>query len=210
MSPLKLYRLSGISLLLGSFLILIGTIFRVLAGDSATSTLLASGWFLGAPGGMLTALGLPGIYARRASTMGVLGLLGAVCITLFSLIFGVFGGLLHGLVLPALEAQVPGILKNPPLSVGMAFLTGALLCAVGGVSLGISTIRAGSLPRPAGVLLIVGSLALLGHGLPYAEDAGVVLLTAGLAWLGLHTMSAPELRPISSADVAGSAAPARA
>ncbi|MDQ6695440.1 MAG: hypothetical protein M3014_13660 [Chloroflexota bacterium] len=206
MSSATLYRLSGISLLLGSLLIAIGTIIRVLAGDNPTSTFVASGWFLGAPGGMLVALGLPGIYARNAPSLSLMGLFGTAGITLFFLIFGVFGGLLHGLVLPALEGQVPGVTKNAPMGVGLAFLTGALLCASGGILLGIATIRAGGLPRWPGALIIAGALALLGHGLPHVEDAGVVLLTAGLAWLGLNTISAPETRAMSSSDVAGSAA----
>lgn len=193
MSSATLYRLSGVSLFLGCVLLVIGDLIRVASGTDPGNTLVASGWFLQAIGSMLVALGLPGIYLRQAADTGVPGLVGFIGTSLFFLIFGIFGGLLHGLVLPVLATEAPAVAKNAPAGVGLAFFSAALLVAIGSPSLGVATMRAGVLPRWAGALIIAGGLALfVGHPLPmHIEDAGLVLLLAGLGWLGLSLMSVP-------------------
>ena len=125
------YRLTGLGLLLGSILLAAGDIIRVLAGADPPNGRVASGWFILAVGAVLVVLGLPGMYASQMRETGRLGLLGFTGTAVFVLIFGVFGGLLHGLVLPGLVPQVPNIMSLRPASVELAFFSGALLGALG-------------------------------------------------------------------------------
>ena len=111
MSSAKLYRLGGLSVILGAALFIIGTVIRMPSGDDMTSTVLATGWFFYAPAAMLTALGLPAVYLRQAHAAGRLGMIGFVATTLHLLILGVFAGLLHALILPSLARQVPNLTR---------------------------------------------------------------------------------------------------
>jgi hypothetical protein len=177
-----LYRVSAVSLVLGCALLAIGDLTRVAIGDEPGNTLVASGWFLQAIGAMLALLGLPGIYVRQGAITAVTSLVGLIGISLYLFLFGIFGGLLHALVVPELVKE--GVTK--PLGVSLAFFAGALFAVIGSLSLGISTIRAGVLPRSVGILVIVGGLILFfGHPLGmHVEDLGLLLLMAGLGWVG--------------------------
>ena len=187
MSSARLSRFGGVSVSLGCMLLVIGDLLRVATGTDPGNMLVASGWFVQAVGAMLVALGLPAIYLRQAAETGAVGLVGFIGTSLYFLIFGIFGGLLHALVRPALA---PALAK--PAAVDLAFFVAALLVAIGGLALGVATIRAAVLPRQAGVLILVGALALfVGHPLPHIEDAGLVLLVVGLGWLGLSLIAVP-------------------
>jgi hypothetical protein len=177
-----LYRVSGLSLLVGCALLATGDLIRVAAGDDPGNKLVASGWFLQAIGAMLAVLGLPGTYVRQGALTAVASLVGLIGISLFLFLFGIFGGLLHALVVPELLQE--GVTK--PLGVSLAFLTGALFAVIGSLSFGIATIRARVLSRGAGILVIPGGLILFfGHPLGmHVEDLGLLLLMAGLGWAG--------------------------
>ncbi len=185
MSSEKLFRLGGSCLFLGCVALVIGTSIRVAAGTDPSNTLVVVGWFVQAIGAMFAALGLPAVYLRHAGITGRLGLLGFIGISLFLFIFGIFGGLVHALVVPVLAAKGTGMAVRPA-SVGLAFFVAALLVLTGSLSWGIASIRTRVLPRPAGILPILGGLALFfGHSLGHVEDIGLVALVAGLGWAGL-------------------------
>ncbi len=178
--PEGLTRWSTGGLLLGCGLLAVGDVVRIAAPDDVTSTLLAAGWVIQVPGAVLVLLGTPAVFARRAGALGRVGLLGVVALALFLLVFGVFAGLLHGLVLPAVAVQAPGV--EEPTSVLLVMVAGAVMGMLSTFLLGIATWRAGVLPRWAAGLMIVGGAAMLvGHGMPlHVEDDGLAVYLLGL------------------------------
>ncbi len=196
MSSTTLYRLSGLALLPGALLFLVGNVLStVLLSDTSlptqqSSTLYVSLTLLTFIGTALLLLGLPGILARQAARAGWLGLVG------FLLVF--LGGSL------SLSDTVVGLLTISWLSVNAphvmtqmfsenaAFFVyeavASLLLAVGGVLLGIATMRARVLPRWAGLLLIAAAvLNLIGFSLPdntIVTSVASVLLALAFGWFG--------------------------
>ena len=209
MATSTLQRLNGLCFLVGCAVLIIGTVMHALAVNDLTDPLLAAGWFVMALGAILIVVGLPGSYAQQARWGGLLGLLGFIGIIYFFLIIGIFAGLLHGLVLPGLATQVSGLDNLKPGSVEILLLSGAILGTLGSLLLGISTIRAGILPRWTGALIIVGGLTMFfGHGLPFhIEDAGLIIMVIGLSGMGWRLLS--EVAPPqanSGVELAGSRA----
>lgn len=200
MSSTILYRLSGISLLIGSLLVALGVIPIFFIGDSPTSTMAAPAALLRVLGGMLIVLGLPGMYVRQAERAGFLGLIGYLLTLLYILILGVAGDTINAFVLPFLASAAPALLKGSlPSGLETFFIIGQLLAFVGGTLLGIATLRAGVFSRWAGILLIVGAvLSFIGNFLlPIISTVGVVLFLVGLAWLGSGVLSyrQPVIQP---------------
>jgi hypothetical protein len=190
MSSTTLYRLSGISLLIGSLLLIIGDIPDFFSGNDPASAIAVSSSVIRLIGAMLIALGLPGIYSRFAGRVGVLGLIGFTC-TFFFFLMGVVSETIVIFTLPILLAH--GLLNGgaPPLGLLIISLAGALLALVGGILLGIAIIRAAISPRWAGVVLIVGGLIFaLGSALDLPiTNVGLILFAAALAWLALGMWS---------------------
>ncbi len=205
-STSRLYRLGGACLFAGCVVLVIGAGIRVSTGTDPSNTVAAAGWFVQAIGAMLVVLGLPAAYLRQAAVTGRLGLVGFVGISLFLFIFGIFGGLVHGLVVPVLAARGPAMAARPA-SVGLAFFAAALLGLVGSLSWGLTTVRARVFPRWTGILPIVGGLALFfGHPLGmHVEDIGLVALMAGLGWCGLSLRpdTAPSVTAQTTTDIPG-------
>lgn len=208
MSSATLYRLSGISLLIGSLLVFVGTVLGLVAGPDQANTLNVSGSLIRALAVTLIVLGLPGVYARQAHRAGTVGLVGFITIMLYLLLMGVFGDLVLALVLPWLATQAPALAQGgPPPGVGIAFMAAGLLGVVGGVTLGIDTMRATVLPRWAGLLILIGPVVqFAGDAIqsPIA-DLGLLVLMVGLAWLGLSVASAPQQATVAQAEPAGGA-----
>ncbi len=86
MSSTTLYRLSGISLLIGSLLLIIGDIPDFFTGNDQSSAIFTASALIRLIGAMLIALGLPGMYARFAGRAGVLGLIGFTFTFLYILV----------------------------------------------------------------------------------------------------------------------------
>ena len=200
MSSTILYRLSGMSLLIGSLLVAVGVIPIFFIGDDPGSSIAASIALLRVLGGMLIVLGLPGMYLRQAERVGLLGLVGFVLTLFYILILGVAGDTINAFVLPFLASAAPALLKGSlPSGLETFFIVGQLLAFVGGVLLGIATLRAGVFSRWASLLLIVGAvLSFIGNFLlPIIGTVGVVLFLVGLAWLGSEVLSyrQPVIQP---------------
>ena len=192
MSSTTLYRLSGMSLFIGSLLTTLGVIPIFFIGDAPGSTLAASIALLRVFGGMLIVLGLPGMYARQAQRAGLLGLIGLLLTFFYILILGVAGDTINAFVMPFLASQAPALLKGSlPSGLEAFFIAGQLLALVGGILLGIATLRAAIFSRGASLLLIVGAvLSFIGNFLlPIIATIGVVLFLFGLIWLGLGVWS---------------------
>jgi hypothetical protein len=200
MSSTTLYRLSGISLLIGSLLTALGVIPIFFIGDAPGSTIAASIALLRVLGGMLIVLGLPGMYLRQAERAGLLGLVGFLLTSFYILILGVAGDTINAFVMPFLASQAPALLKGSlPSGLIAFFIVGGLLGFVGGILLGIATLRAAVLARWASLLLIVGAVLTFAGNflLPIIGTVGVVLFLIGLAWLGFGVWSyrQPAIQP---------------
>src|SRR5450755_860101 len=74
MSSTRLYRLSGISLLIGCVLIVLVTIPGVFINSDPASAYSVYSSLGRVIGGILLLLGLPGVYVRQSQRAGVLGL----------------------------------------------------------------------------------------------------------------------------------------
>ncbi|GHO82076.1 hypothetical protein [Dictyobacter formicarum] len=73
MSSTTLYRLSGLSLLIGSVLVILGIVPGFFIGDqNPASTISVVTAIIRLVGAMLAALGLPGVYAASHKKAGVL------------------------------------------------------------------------------------------------------------------------------------------
>lgn len=200
MSSATLYRLSGISLFIGSLLAALAVIPVFFIGDDSTSTIAAMAALLRVLGGMLIVAGLPGMYSRQAQRAGLLGLIGFLSTLFYILILGVAGDTINAFVVPFIASAAPALLKGSlPQGLTNFFLVGGLLGLVGGMLLGIATLRAAVLPRWAGLPLIAGAvLSFIGNfAPPVIREIGIVLFLVGLAWLGSGVWSyrKPVIQP---------------
>ncbi|HLM46297.1 MAG TPA: hypothetical protein VEY88_19300 [Archangium sp.] len=171
--------------------------------------LLAGGWVLNVrtvtlPGELLIIyahgfimLGAMGLYARQAEALGRAGLAGLVLAVLGSAVTTP-GAAYYGSLVPELEPQ---LIAAATKGLGAAVsISGALAFVAGHVLLGVTTARAGLLPRWGGGLLAAGALVLLvGAGARLGQavgTAGALLHGLGLAGLGLALVKSPPGRSV--------------
>jgi hypothetical protein len=123
------------------------------------------------------------LYAYQAQQAGTLGLI-AFVITFAGMlmVFGLLWG--EPFLGPLVAEQAPGLLSAEPsgaLAVGS--ILSLVLFALGWLLFGLASLRAGTLPRGAAVLLIVGALlsfVLTSLDLPLWS----VVLGAAVIWMG--------------------------
>lgn len=161
MSTRTLYRLSGVILLLGGVLAIIGHLLQI-PSDPGTSLWVPGTW-LALGGSLLVGLGWPGIYLRQAAQAGRLGLVGFV-LAFLALLIVVGIGTFDAFVSPVLASSA----STRPLADGEAIpallgflVLAALLQIVGPLLFGIATLRARVFPRWIGIMLMVGAVAQL-------------------------------------------------
>jgi len=191
MSSATLYRLSGISLCVGSLLVIIGIIPGLFSGNDQTSAIAVSGSLVRLIGAMLVALGLPGVYARQAKRSGILGLIGYIC-TFFWILMAMAFEPIIAFVLPFLAVKAPAVVHGSlPPGLFLFLIVDGLMLLVGGILLGIATLRAGISPRLVGLVLIVGALFnfVTNFLLPPIADVGTVIVLVGLIWLAVGVQS---------------------
>lgn len=190
MSSTTLYRLSGISLLIGSVLGVIGSLLdtmlyfgtnptpqQTLSIPFAIDSSLFLAWAL------LLSLGLPGLYLRQAARAGVLGFVGFVLLFLGMMLAGLGFAIVQLTIFPYLAESAPKLI---PSSNGTGPLVGALLwwivpglsLAVGNILLGIATVRSRVFPRLAGILLIVAAVLSVMGNLPITSSFGDIMTLA--------------------------------
>ncbi len=218
MSSTTLYRASGLSLLLGALLGIIGNVVNDLVFSGNDPHQYPNGlWLatslLGFIGSVLLVLGLPGIGARQAEKAGWLGLVGFVLTIVGGIMFTSFSAITF-LVLPWLAVNAPKLAagNGPPPAVFAYVLVAGLLFAVGGVLLGIATMRAGIFPRWAGLLIIIGAVLNLVDFPLNGIISGIVnavafaIFALGLAWIGyalISPTSAEATLPPGATEAAG-------
>ena len=140
--------------------------------------------------GLFLLVGLPALYRAQAKQIGILGLAGVVLLWVATIfLFLVLSGV------QILDLTVPGSIPHPggegppPLAI-IPLILGVVLTLIGGVIVGITTIRAQVFAAAIGWILIVSPVLLLVR-VPLGGLLGVILTSiclglfyAGLAWTG--------------------------
>ena len=156
--------------------VVIASMPRGCIGDECTSRPMRE---TGAAGALLTlalllvVIGAAGlvILARDAGRFGTLARTGIV-VAAVGAALPVVGGLVQGILFDGDYPYMPYFV-----------IPGVLALVIGFVLLGISVLRAGVLPRWAAVLLIVGTLAMLG----FNDQNALALLAipSGIGWVAV-------------------------
>ena len=190
MSSVTLYRASGLALLLGAVLFIVGSILSFAGAPLTPLWLVMTGVWIS--GMVLQLLGMPGIVARQAKQSGWLGFVGFLLTFLgWFLLTGFY--VVDDLILsPWLDALAPHVYAqwfvNP--AVGVSIHVANSLLGVGGMLLGIATTRAGVLPRWAGLLLIAAVVGLGSFVIGNLTSVAVGLIVLGLGWMGYALLTA--------------------
>ena len=203
MAPATLLRFSGLTLVIGAAMALIGnTATSLLFPDNSNPTYAINPLYvplnlLATIGTILVLLGLPALYAHRARELGVIGLAGTVLIALTGMMFGVFFGLFSVLFAPYLATQAPQLMTGDgPPALFPFFILGTLAQVCGSVLFALPMLRGRMLPRWPGYALVISALFavlsffLSGQGSPttpltiLANLLPPLLLVLVLGWLG--------------------------
>lgn len=170
MSSAKLFRFSGIVLLLAVAVILVGVVVMLLFEPDTTafaplSAMQSPFWpLLGGLNflsGVLLLIGLPGLYLPLAGRRGdVLGLVGTLllglgqCLEIGSSVFFIA-------IMPLLATKAPSLIPDTLVSPLMVFGLGSVLCfLLGPLLLGSALIRTRAYPVWIGVLFIMLGLCI--------------------------------------------------
>ena len=140
---------------------------------------------------ILMQLGLVGLYACQAEKTGWLGLAGFVLAFIgTALVLSIFFLATAGL--PLIAAEAPTIFDQAMASPAFIVVMLVLGYIMGYILFGVATMRAGVLPRWAGLMLIIGSSFFLISEAELVEGTlshvivtiGDVVFGLGLAWMG--------------------------
>ncbi len=191
MSPLNLFRCSGLALMLAGVLLVIADLlspthlfFPVGFQSFSEPTIGTSASLhyalqskINLLAAMLLSGGLVGLHARQSEATGLLGLVGfLVAFVGTALLVGILWT--NAFVVPSLAVEAPTLLGGGPPA---AFYPSLVAFAVGWVIFGVATLRAGRYPRTGTVLLIIGAVTNL-FPLPFT---GIVFASA-VAWMGWY------------------------
>ena len=200
----KLIRWAGLAAIAAGILFIV---IQIIHPPDILSSISTARWtivhVLGVAMCLFAMLGITGIYATQVEKAGWLGLAGY-------LLFGLFWALtlcfqfLEAFVSPVLVTEAPrvvqgflGIVNNAPSEVDLRALpmlnalTGFAGYVLGGLLFGMSTMRAGILPRRAGSLLAFAAVSVLGAPLLSHPLDRLLAVPMGLslAWLGFALWS---------------------
>jgi hypothetical protein len=192
MSTRALYRWSGVALIVGALLGVVGQVLETLLyhGHQHTPADVSSSgwmWVYGAVflGFILITMGVPGLYLSQTTRAGCLGFAG------FALLYLALLGIvsivsIDTFILPILGQWAPASeITNPPplaLMVSLVILP-ILLQSIGGILLGLASMRARVLPRGVGILLIAqGILYFVVFPLPPSPLINLVQLAPNIAF----------------------------
>jgi hypothetical protein len=209
MSSVMVYRASGLALLCGALLVVIGCVLRLPVPLVPTPTQEASALYVAAnvvifSGLALLLFGWLGIVARLALLTGWLGLAGALLLFLSGVVFAsipaynVLASPWYAVHAPHAAAQVA---LGTPAVVVAAFVAGLLV--LGGAALAeIALVRARLLAARAGMLMCVGAvLGLVFDLVIHSSIASLVatvallLVLVGLGWMAYTLLIADGKAP---------------
>lgn len=201
MSSKTLFRLSGLALLLGLPLQIMAWFLHPPGHDLVH--ILAPYWvhahIVLLVSWVLALFGLLGMYAQQAHRAGILGLAGFL-LTMLGGMGNLYFYFFHALVAPVLakdEATRSLVAPSGVLAEGRQGMIPGLL-VLGILLFGIATVRAGVLPRWAGLLQIASfpvfmafllvspgvTHTLTAAGMPEFIDVAFLLVFLGYAWAG--------------------------
>ena len=196
-SPVTLQRWSGLALVAGGPLMVVGVALHP-SRETAATILAAEGRLVTAHGlftlaYLLLLLGLPGLYLTGSVRMGRLGLAGFLLAFTGTMLIAVSGN--FGFLAPVLAADAPATIDTVNRYLPVAVLNAVAFTGfvVGFVLLGTAMASRTTLPRACGLLIAVGAPAqVLGFGLAQLASPawwalailGTLALAAGLAWPG--------------------------
>ena len=204
MSSANLIRWSGLISILAGVLYAIAALLHPVGEDlaSVTSPNWVPAHFVYWVSAILMQLGLVGLYARQAEKTGWLGLAGFVLAFIgTALVLSIF--FLVTAAVPLIAADAPAIFDQAMASPAFIVVMLVLEYIVGYILFGVATMRAGVLPRWAGLMLIIGSSFFLISEAGLFErtlshvivTVGDVVFGLGFAWMGYALWS--EKRVIS-------------
>lgn len=186
MSPVKLIRWSGLSLMLGGIAIALHYLTHP-PGETAQYTLYPL-WglahWLGGIASLLILFGLVGVYLRQSEKVGVLGVIGFVLAFAGSAL-DVGGQVIFGAIIqPFIAAQAPEWLDPVSPFASSTKLALALIylpLLLGYVLLGLATLRAGIFPRLGSWLIILAvPIGVLGIAFVGSSFQGILQVLGGL------------------------------
>lgn len=206
MSSATLYRWSGIVLLFGGLIGIIGSILDVivfpdhnLTPPQVLGTAFTIDVILYLVWSLLLTLGLPGLYLRQAARGGKLGFAGFVLFLLGLLMGGVAFGTVQATIFPYLAQSAPKLLPSGgtgPLSGFLLWIFApVLLLGIGAILFGIATRRARVFPGWTGILLIISGILFILSIPALAPPFGTIIDFASnvtffvaFAWCGYQLM----------------------
>jgi hypothetical protein len=208
MSNSTLFRLSGISLVLGG---LLGAVAVALHPSNMIDPVNIPVHLALYSAVMLIALGLPGLYVRQAERSGVVGLIGTV-VLFFGLVFAdPIHSVLEFTVVPVLAADpaTRPLLDGPPPGLMGPLMIAVPVLLIGLIVTAISSVRAGIFPRwPAAlgfaaVVMVVAGFALSGPGPSESpvSEIGPALLYLTMAAFG-YVLAANRVRTAATTGAA--------
>lgn len=211
MTNSQILRISGLSLLAGTFIFILHIVLRsiVTAGLAPASFANEGAWVpintLGVIGSILVLLGLPGMYAWMIIPFGLSGLIGVVLIAVAWMFIGLFLSFYSVLILPWLADRAPALIAvSAPLPVAfvLAFAIGLFAWFGGCLLLAIPFIRKQAQPTWVGYTLVlsaawivIGNLILAPSGpasnlaINLVSNLAPVFLLIGIANLGYRMLS---------------------
>jgi hypothetical protein len=211
MATRRFFRLSGLVLAAGGAVSVAtsfgGAFFYGQLTSYANQPLFVVTNIVAAAATVLLLLGLPGVYASRADSFGVVGLVGAALIFTQGCMLGIFVSLQSAIVDPWLATHVPSLandMSNEPAGYFFVFVFGSIFLVVGSVLLAIPLLRARLSPRwPAFILLLAAVIGVVTFFIHNGTSNSLIsllidqispmILFVALAALGLQTWSHPTL-----------------
>ncbi len=209
MTSAQLFRISGLCLVTGAIVFVVHVVLRsvVTAGPEAAVFAQENVWIpintLGVVGAGLVVLGLPGVYARSAGSVGLCGLAGVALLSSAWLFFGLFLSLYSVLVLPWLADQAPSLIADSaalPAAFIIAFIAALLAWLAGAALLAFPFLRRRAQPLWVGygllvsaIWMVVGNLVIAPRGpasnvaVNLISNMGPVLLLIAVGALGYRT-----------------------
>jgi hypothetical protein len=186
MSSANLIRWSGLASLLAGVLHILGAFLHPVGEDLAAIN--SPNWVPAHlvlwVSGILILLGLTGLYTRQAEKTGWLGL---VSFVLAFIGMAVGGGLLLivSIIIPLIATEAPALIGQAMTPPAFVLPVVAVGFGLGFILFGVATMRAGVLPRWAGLLLIIGAVLQMAEGSPIDRMLLHVILTTGRVVFGL-------------------------
>ena len=196
MGTQKLIRWGGLVMVVAGVLWLLSVFHPPDTLDGMLSPAWGPAHYITAVASVFLVFGLIGLYAYQVEKAGWLGLIAFILtlaatamLTTAELFSAALAPILA--VSPATQSLVDSQQAGPFVIVNGVI---AVLDTVGNILLGITILRAGVLPRWAGLLIIIGFVFLaVGIGLPALAifaDIGIVLSGLGYTWCGYSIWAA--------------------